>query len=242
MSEDRYTERLGDYVDGTLDEAERRLFASHLSVCESCRTLAEDLLEIKKSAGSLPRLTPPDHLWQRIENALSARQRRTSHSFSGTFSNRWAMAASILLIIGLGFLSWRYATQPEPSTDDPAELASYITSELEQAEKHYENAISGLEQIVVKESRDEPLDPEVMAVLNDNMDLIEQAIGESRAAALEDPDNESARESLLGALKTKLNLLQNTILLINEVRKGRGETAYDLLEEMREAQSSSDPM
>jgi hypothetical protein len=239
MSEDRYTGRLGDYVDGTLDEAERRLLESHMAVCESCRTLTEDLLEIKKSAGSLPRLTPPDHLWNRIENALSARQRRT---FSGTFSSRWAMAASILLIIGLGFLLWRNTTPPVPSTDDPAELAGYVTSELEQAEKHYENAISGLEQIVDKESRDEPLDPEVMAVLNDNMDLIEQAIGESRAAALEDPDDETARESLLGALKTKLSLLQDTILLINEVRKGRGETAYDLLEEMREAQSSSDPM
>ena len=147
MSEDRYTERLGDYVDGTLDEAERRLFESHLAVCESCRTLAEDLLEIKKSAGSLPKLTPPDRLWNQIESALQVQRTQAPPSFFQTFSNRWAMAASVLLIIGLGFLLWRDATPTEPPTDDPTELASYVTSELEQAEKHYENAISGLEQI-----------------------------------------------------------------------------------------------
>jgi hypothetical protein len=158
-------------------------------------------------------------------------------------SSPWAMAASVVFLIGALslFLWWRSAPE-EPPTDDPAALAGYVASELEQAEKHYGNAISGLEQIIDKESQDEPLDPEVVAVLNDNLDLIEQAIGESRAAALQDPDNETARESFLGALKTKLSLLQNTIMLINEVRKGRGETAYDLLEEMREAQSPSDPM
>jgi hypothetical protein len=158
-------------------------------------------------------------------------------------SSPWAMAASVVLLIGaLSLLLWWSSGPKEPPADDPAALAGYVASELEQAEKHYVNAISGLEQIIDKESQDEPLDPEVMAVLNDNLDLIEQAIGESRAAALQDPDDETARESFLGALKNKLSLLQNTILLINEVRKGRGETAYDLLEEMREARSPSDPM
>ena len=46
MSEDRYTEWLGRYVDGNLNETERRQLESHLAACESCRTLAEDLLNI----------------------------------------------------------------------------------------------------------------------------------------------------------------------------------------------------
>ena len=44
MSEDRYTQLLGDYVDGTLSEGDRGLLESHLAVCESCRPLAADLL------------------------------------------------------------------------------------------------------------------------------------------------------------------------------------------------------
>jgi hypothetical protein len=243
MSEDRYKDWLGDYVDGTLKEPDRRLLESHLAVCESCRTLADDLLEIKKAASSLPRLSPPENAWKQIESNLRARQPQSRRFSFWTMSSPWAMAASIVLLIGaLSLYLWLSSAPEELPADDPAALAGYVASELEQAEKHYGNAISGLEQIIDKEGQNESLDPEVMAVLNDNLDLIEQAIGESRAAALQDPNNETARESFLSALKNKLNLLQNTILLINEVRKGRGETAYDLLEEMREAQKSSDPM
>jgi hypothetical protein len=242
MSEDRYEAWLDDYVDGTLKEPDRRLLESHLAVCESCRTLADDLGKIKKAAGSLPRLSPPAKVWQQIESTLRAQQPPASRFYFSLMSSPWAIAASAALLIGaLGLFLWWNRTE-EPPADDPAALAGYVTEELQQAEKHYDNAISGLEQILDKENQDAPLDPEVMAVLNDNLDLIEQAIGESRAAALKDPGDETARESFLTALKQKLSLLQNTIMLINEVRKGRGETAYDLLEEMREAQSPSDPM
>ncbi len=110
------------------------------------------------------------------------------------------------------------------------------------AEQHYENAITGLEQILAKETESQTLDPEIMAVLNDNLGLIEEAIGESRTAAREDPENIFARESLLDALKNKLGLLQNTIMIINEVRKGQGQAAYDLLNEMRDGQSSRNPI
>lgn len=243
MNEDRYKELLGDYVDGTLKEPDRRLFESHLAGCESCRTLARDLLAIKKAASSLPKLSPPENLWKKIEDTLKAQQRQASRAHFSTASSRWAMAASVFFLIGtLGLLLWWDRGPSKPAADDPAALAGYVASELEQAEGHYVNAISGLEQILDKESEDEPLDPVVMEVLNDNLDLIEQAIGESRAAALEDPDDETARESFLSALKNKLSLLQNTIMLINEVRKGRGETAYDLIEEIRDAQNPSNPM
>ena len=46
-----------------------------------------------------------------------------------------------------------------------------------------------------------------------------------------------AGDSLLTALRRKLSLLQNTVLLINEVRKGQGENALDLIDEMRDSDS-----
>jgi hypothetical protein len=39
-----------------------------------------------------------------------------------------------------------------------------------------------------------------------------------------------------------LTLLQNTILLINEVRKRQGENALDLIDEMRKPEDPSNPI
>lgn len=244
MSEDRYKDWLGDYVDGTLGDSECRLLETHLAGCEPCRTMAEDLRRVKEAARALPRLTPPDNVWRRIEVSLRAQEAGSSPPRFRLLSSPMAIAASVLILIGtIGLFMWWNQFPPRTMEDtNPAELANYVVNELELAERHYVNAITGLEQIVQKENQEQTLDPQVMAILNDNLELIEQAIGESRAAAQEDPESIVARESLLGALRNKLTLLQNTIMLINEVRQGRGESAHDLLNEMRDSQGSSNPI
>jgi len=50
--------------------------------------------------------------------------------------------------------------------------------------------------------------------------VIDQAIRESRAALQSQPASELAQESLFEALRRKVGLLQETIGLINEMRKG----------------------
>ncbi len=241
MSEDRYTEWLGDYVDGTLEESDVQLLQAHFANCDSCRTAAEDLSRIKEQAADLPRLIPPDDVWRRISASLHDQNRPSVKSW--VWSNRWAVAASVLLVISsftAGVL-WNRSTT-EPPSGDTGELANWVASELILAEQHYENAIGGLEKIVKKEKLEETLDPQVMAVLNENLTLIESAIGESRAAAEDQPESRIAQESLLQALRSKLSLLQNTILLINEVRKGRGDTAYDLINKIEDSPGTSNPI
>ena len=243
MSEDRYKDWLGDYVDGTLGDSERRLLETHLAACETCRTLAEDLRRVKDAAKALPRLTPPESAWRRIDVSLRAQESKSLPSRLHMFSSPLAMAASALILIGtVGLFMWWSSFTSRTEEADPGELANYVVNELEQAEKHYVNAITGLEQIVQKEEQEPTLDPQLMAILNDNFELIEQAIGESRAATQQDPESIVARESLLGALRNKLTLLQNTIMLINDVRQGRGESAHDLLNEMRDSQGSPNPI
>ena len=79
-------------------------------------------------------------------------------------------------------------------------------------------------------------------VLGRNLDLIESAIDESRAAISTEPGSAVAQDSLLEALRRKVTLLQQTILLINEVRKGQGENAMDIIDEMREGAPPSNPI
>ena len=109
--------------------------------------------------------------------------------------------------------SWPRRARTRPTA---AELKS-LQAELQQAQAHYENAIQKLEALA-KDRR--ALDPQVAANLQKNLLVIDQAIDESRAALKAHPANELAQESLFEAFRTKIALLQDTISLINEMRKG----------------------
>lgn len=147
-----------------------------------------------------------------------------------------ALAASLLLAIGGSlYLLHRWTQGPvstnptiaaNPST--PATtgagngpgggLVESIDSELQQAASHYEKAIAGLEQVA--NASDSPLDPDVMAKLHQNLDVIDKAINESRAALVAQPNSRVAQQSLFDAFRRKVALLQDTIALMNELRKG----------------------
>src|SRR5262249_48851614 len=59
-----------DYVDETLDAAERAGVERHLASCDECRMLVADLREIRRVAGALELREPPLRAWGRIERAI----------------------------------------------------------------------------------------------------------------------------------------------------------------------------
>ena len=249
MKEDRYRSLLGDFVEDSLRGPERREVEAHVKTCESCRATVEDLAEIRKeAAASLGRLSPPQAVWERVQDSIRSQSvergsRGTSlSSLSGgaqpfsIASHRWALAATLL--VSLGALGLTYWLGFLPGQAPPEGSPEWVSAELQLAEGHYQNAIRGLETIVAEGQS--TLDPEVTAVLGQNLALIEDAIVESRAAARGEPANLAAGQSLLAALWQKLSLLQNTISLINEIRKGQGEAAVNILNEMRDSETAND--
>jgi hypothetical protein len=98
------------------------------------------------------------------------------------------------------------------------EAAESVETELRQAEEHYLKAINGLEQIT--KADENALDPQTVATVRKNVAVIDQAIGESRAALRSEPTSEPAQHSLIESFKAKVTLLQNTVALINEMQKG----------------------
>jgi hypothetical protein len=142
--------------------------------------------------------------------------------FPGTMT--WLAAAAALVlatVVGLRFLPGRGQTDTAPGaveTTSAGNAAQAIESELRLAESHYEKAIKGLEQIA--DSDQGALDPKTAATLQKNLAVIDQAISESRAAMRAQPASEPAQQSLVENFKTKIALLQDTVALINEMRKG----------------------
>ncbi|MBZ5557398.1 MAG: zf-HC2 domain-containing protein [Acidobacteriia bacterium] len=229
-----------DYVDDALDAGARAEVDRHLETCPACRLLVDDLRELRHVAGSLDLREPPARAWSRIERAIRlepkdtrlqgarfGESRRARFASMGGARYAWLAAAAALVIatgVGLRFYTTHRPDTAAVSTTDgtaPAvasAAAQSIEAELREAESHYEKAIKGLEQITSSEQN--TLDPGTAATLQKNLAVIDQAISESRAALHAQPDSEPAQQSLLDSFKTKIALLQDTVALINEMRKG----------------------
>ncbi len=238
MSCDRFSEALGALVDGALPAEERPALEAHLGQCDRCRALVRDLERIRAAARGLERPMPPDRAWltlaARLRQQMDAPPRTAAPAGrvdAGTRPRwRWlAAAAAIVIVATAAVLSlWRgrppvaapdrSAARSQAAQPANATLAESIETELRLAEQHYEKAIAGLEQIADAEERS--LDPQVAAVLRKNLSVIDAAISESRAALRSQPESALAQESLFEAFRRKLALLEDTIALINEMRKG----------------------
>ncbi|HXH06937.1 MAG TPA: hypothetical protein VNI83_10140, partial [Vicinamibacterales bacterium] len=109
----------------------------------------------------------------------------------------------------------------------PVEIAA-IEAELKLAQVHYDRALASLERLAA--AGQAGLDPAAVAAVRRNLEVIDRTITESRAALDRDPQNEAARESLFEAVRRRVGLLQDTLALINEMRKGNQAGAAQILE------------
>ena len=69
-------------------------------------------------------------------------------------------------------------------------------------------------------------------MLQKNLGIIDQAILDSRLALQTQPTNQLAQASLFEAFRRKVALLQDTITLINEMRKGNQAGAAKVLQNL----------
>jgi anti-sigma factor ChrR (cupin superfamily) len=242
-------DRLNAYADGSIDAAGRADIDAHLAGCPRCRQTVDDIAEILRATSALELREPPARAWARLERAIAfdvesrqsssaepsatpgssaddARRRlRPLSVLRSRSSLAWLAAAAALILAA--FVGLRYAPpagsggetvgSAARTSEAPADSAQ-VEAELREAEAHYENAIKGLEQIANAEQNE--LDPKTAATLQKNLAVIDQAISESRAAVRSQPASEPAQQSLIENFKTKIGLLQDTVALINEMRKG----------------------
>jgi hypothetical protein len=219
--------QMGDYVDGTLAGSALAPFEAHLSGCASCRALAADFRAIRTSALALESQVPPPQLWTRVSAAIQAQPRR---SFMGGWFVSWqpigAMAMALLVVTSLWWVSGRLAAEQLARLASAAAADTRVESPEDAyrvAEEGFTTAIASLEQVTKAEST--TLDPDTAGVLQANLSVINEAIVETRAALKTEPENDLAQETLFEALRSKVALLQETLALINEMRKGNQEGA-----------------
>jgi hypothetical protein len=238
----RYRESIQELIDGTIGSIRRAELERHLDDCADCRALASDLRAIGDAAESLDALAPPDGLWLQIAGRLRQEGRVQPPAAPRPAPARHvallAIAAALVLAIGASIVmllpQFRSANPPSsagasapaaaPAGNAGADTAvQSVENEFRLAEQHYQNAIAKLEQAARLDqsaTAQGAIDPQTAAMLQKNLQVIDDAISESRAAVRSEPQSASARDSLFDALKRKVALLQDTIALMNEMRKG----------------------
>jgi anti-sigma factor RsiW len=217
--------RLSHFVDGDLADVDRAAIEAHVGECDACRGVLQDLERLRRAAATLGPIAPPDHVWLevagqvQIESGQAAAATKPRHTAA---LGQWLGLAAALVVITLGaYFVMRQSPTPPASPSGNVQASGSveaITEELALATQHYENAITQLETLV--KSGDGTLDPSMAAVLQQNIKTIDTAIAESRTALDQNPTSEPARESLFDALRRKVGVLQATVTLMNEMRKG----------------------
>ena len=228
---EQYLNAIQERVDGTLGAIRGAELDLHLQGCEACRALLADLQTIADAAASLEPIEPPERIWMQIAGRLRQEGRVTPAAVSAPAPRRTytvlALAATLLLAVGGSLLlvyPRQQATVPAAAgnaeADDPVQR---VDSELQKAEQHFNNALDEAEKI-------EGMDAQTIAGLRRNLQDVNQALAQSRAALTSNPQSTTARQSLYEVLKQKIQFLQTTIALMNEMRQGDAEGAARLVE------------
>ena len=212
---------MGDYLEGVLVPEESVRLREHLESCGDCQELLEDFDDIARQARELPRIEPSDAAWpailRRVRAAraeaavpLSPRRKWFAASFAQSRLVYTGVAALLLLAVVGGIVLIR---RPANSITGLSEQDRFTLAKVEEAEKYYKLAIQALGEAVG--SPRSGLDPQVAAVFEQNLRVIDAAIQACQNAVTKAPSDLMARVYLLGAYKNKVEFLDNVI----EVKK-----------------------
>ncbi|HJR59358.1 MAG TPA: zf-HC2 domain-containing protein [Vicinamibacterales bacterium] len=205
---DDFTDRLSEYLDGDLSDADHAAVDSHLAVCTACRTVLDDLRAIAGAAGRLPVTAPDRELWAGVAARIGRTPRRR---FS--FTAPQLVAASITLMLLSGGLV--YVTRPDAGRAGTSGAVPAASDRgmvpVSLADPQYDGAVADLER-TLEQGRDR-LDAETVRVLEQNLAAIDQAILQCRRALEADPANAYLNNHLVSARQQKLALLRRATAL-----------------------------
>ena len=245
MSCSQYLNSIHDLADGTIGSIRRAELELHLEQCEDCRGLLRDLERIRDAAAALPPLAPPDGAWIQIAGRLRQEGRIQDVAPAATprrMPAAW-LAAAAALLIAIGGSAYVLMTRapgpaapaaatgvagvPAPGNAAEPKTVESVQNEVDAAQANYEQAIADREKLA--RANMPSLDSKTAATIEKNLAITDQAIAESRAAVKAEPTSVAARETLFDSLRQKVSLLQDTISLMNEMRKGNNAAAVEVL-------------
>lgn len=222
---DKWTDRLSEYLDGELALDEREALEAHLMECADCsRTLDELRVVVARAAQVIDR-PPAADLWAGIAARLNEEpesvgvapgRRRISFSVPQLAA---ASVALMLMSAGTMYMMVNRAGEPatqvaQQATTSPETRAPVTTDQAVQtpvnvkspAAENYTAAINEMEEAL--STGRSSLDTTTVRVLETNLRAIDTAINEARLALSRDPGNAYLNRYLDQTMQRKIQLLR----------------------------------
>ena len=214
-----WTDRLSEYLDEELAPAERREVEAHLAGCDECAAVLDDLRRVIARAQTIEPRPPQADLWPGVAGRI---ERPAMRRFAFTLPQ--ALAASLAIALLSGAIVWQLMAGPEGprnghTSPAPAAVAQAVTpapqppdvAAVSYADAQYDAAVADLEK-ALKDGRGR-LDRSTIAIVEHNLQIIDQAIDQARQALESDPANSYLSSHLVEARRRKLDLLRRAAAL-----------------------------
>jgi anti-sigma factor RsiW len=206
-------ERLDDWLDGALAPRAASEVEAHLLSCPFCRERERRLRQVLAHAAALPRsLTPPRDLWPGIA-------RRVGRRWSWAVWSPIALAAAAAVVVGLVAVLWNGSAPSQvrtvqiPASSPETRLVAGAVSDpvLAAAERDYDAATNALLEALLQ--RGSRLQPETLAAVQTNLEVIDRALAEVRQALVRDPSNPELSRMLVATHRKKVDVLRRVMKL-----------------------------
>ena len=206
---DKWTDRLSDYVDGELTSEDRTALETHLATCADCRATLEELRKVVARGRALDDRAPKADLWPGIHARLTPGGRPgviRSRRFS--FNVPQLIAASVALVVLSAGGMWVALNQPT-RTAGGGQFTSEDTLFHVVNNKMWNRTDAAIADLQKALTRNEGrLDTATVRVVRENLALIDRAISQARIALDADPGNAYLNLHLADTMRRKLELLR----------------------------------
>lgn len=233
-----WTDKLSDYLDDELEAAERAAVDAHLRECADCSAVLNDLQRViaRAQAAAATARPPQTDLWADVAGRIDRIRQPRRVSLTVT----QLAAAAVLVAAVSGGLVWQFGGPKglRHQTPAPEEVAQAFPGSTEGgtragsrraeagtaadadgvaivgvslADDQYDAAVADLER-ALNQGRGK-LDKATIAVVEQNLQTIDQAIAQAREALASDPANSYLSGHLVETRRRKLDLLRRATAL-----------------------------
>jgi anti-sigma factor RsiW len=229
MTEDRWTDRLSEYLDGELAPEELRQLEEHLGQCDGCRVTLDGLRAVVARAAALEDRPPTADLWPAVARGIGAgagagagadepgvlplEPRRRARRLAFTLPQLAAAAVALMAVsAGTVWLAARHApARASSAVASSAAGPGGIVAPAALTAGGYDAAVRDLEGVLARNRG--RLDTATVHVLERNLRIIDAAIAESRRALAADPASPYLNTHLADTMQQKLDLLRQAARL-----------------------------